>query len=120
MIFTEQQLQEISLQGEAFLDERRPPLELREKLDLAYRVEGHSVLSFEIKARWDDPSRTMEKPLAMATYVEAQKHWKVYWMQEDLKWRNYTPRPMVKTIKAFFRLVDEDHRACFFGKAKVG
>lgn len=57
----------------------------------------------------------MEEPVAKTTFVQTQNHWKVYWMRADFKWHSYSVKLTVKTIKAFFQLVDADERACFFG-----
>lgn len=115
MALTEKQIQEVTAAGDAFLEKRRPPVEMRNQLDLAYQIQGQSVLVYEIRPRWNNPSEAMEPPVAKATFVQAQNHWKVFWMRADLKWHSYSPKPTVKTIKAFFKLVDDDERACFFG-----
>lgn len=115
MALREGQIKEIETAGEAFLKQRRPPVEMRNQLDLVYRIEGQSVIIYEIRPRWDNPTAYQEAPVAKTTYVNTQKVWKIYWMQSDLKWHSYTPNPTVKTIKAFFNLVDEDQNACFFG-----
>jgi len=115
MALTEKQTQEVSAAGEAFLEKNKPSIEIIDKLDFAYRIENQSVFVLEIRPRWDKPSEIMETPMAKTTFVQTQNHWKVYWMRADLKWHLYSPKPNVKTIKAFFKLVDEDELACFFG-----
>jgi hypothetical protein len=103
------------LAGEAFLEERRPPLEIRSQLDLAYRIDGQSVLVYELRPRWNNPAEIMEEPVAKTTFVQTQNQWKVFWMRADMKWHGYSPKPTVKTVQAFFKLVDDDKHACFFG-----
>ncbi len=115
MALTKEQLQEIDEAGQSFLKKRRPSVEIRNQLDLAYRVEGQSVLVYEIKQNWLKPDQYHESPVAKTTFVQTQNHWKVFWMRSDLKWYSFSPRPTVKTIKVFFKLVDEDKQACFFG-----
>lgn len=115
MALTEKQLKEIEKVGEAFLKERRPPEEIRKEVDLFYRIEGHSVYIYEIRPLWDRPSEYSEMSIAKTTFVQSQNHWKVYWMRADLKWHSYSPKPIVKTIKQFFNLVDSDQYGCFFG-----
>jgi len=51
-----------------FMAKRRPPVHIRDKLDLGYRIENQSVEIFEIRPRWDRPSEKMESPVARATY----------------------------------------------------
>ena len=52
---------------------------------------------------------------AKATYVKIENIWKVYWMRGNLKWTFYEPRPTVKNLQAFTKLVDEDKYYCFKG-----
>jgi len=115
MALTEKQIQEVTTAGQAFLEKRRPPEEKRKQLDLAYRIEGRSVLVYEIRENWLKPDEFIESPVAKTTFVQTQHHWKVFWMRADLKWHGYSPRPSVTSIKSFFKLVDEDKHACFFG-----
>lgn len=115
MALNEKQLQEIKAAGEDFLELRRPPEAIRSKLDLIYRIEGQSVLVYEVRPHWDNPAKITETPMAKTTFVQTQNVWKIYWMQADLKWHSYSPKPQVKSIKTFFRVVDEDEFSCFFG-----
>lgn len=50
-----------------FLERRRPAPHIRPQLDVAYRIEGQSVVIFEVRPDWMDPSRTMENLVAKAT-----------------------------------------------------
>ena len=78
----ENQIREINKAGDNFLKLQRPPAGIRNQFDLAYRIEGQSVIVFEIKPRWDDPSEIMEHPVAKSTFVQTQNLWKVYWMRQ--------------------------------------
>lgn len=100
---------------DAFKEARRPPVELRPKVDLGFRVSGQSVEIFEIRPRWDKPEAIFEHPVAKATFVRSKRHWRVFWQRSDLKWHSYEPAPVVETVEAFLALVDEDEYACFWG-----
>lgn len=115
MALNELQIKEVEQAGSAFLKEKRPPPEIRNQLDLAYRIDGQSVFVYEIRPRWDNPNVIMEVPVAKTTFVKSRNYWKIFWMRADLKWHAYDPVPYVKTIDAFFKLVDEDELGCFFG-----
>ena len=108
MALTEKQLQEVTAAGEAFLKKRRPPVEIRSQLDLAYRTQGQSVLVYELRSVWNNPAEIKEEPVAKTTFVQTQNHWKVYWMRADLKWHSFSPTPTVKTIHAFFIMVEDE------------
>jgi hypothetical protein len=99
----------------AFVERRRPPVHLREKLDWGFRIDNQSVEIFAVRPRHDDKKRKVQEPLAKATYVKTAKNWNVYWMRADLKWHSYGPAKTVKDIEGFIELVDEDKHNCFLG-----
>jgi hypothetical protein len=78
MPFTEFETARIDAAMSDFMDKRRPPEEIREKLNLAYRIEGQSVVIFSIRPFWRDASETIEEPTAKATYVRKTNRWKIY------------------------------------------
>lgn len=98
-----------------FVERRRPPAHLRDKVDLAFRFDGTSVEIFEIRPRWDKPVEKIEGAIAKARYVKSRDEWRVYWQRADLEWHRYDPRPEVPTIEVFLALVEEDAHSCFFG-----
>jgi hypothetical protein len=100
---------------ENLLQKRRPPEELRDKVDLDYRIDNQSVLIFDIRCRWDKKDVFFESPIAKTTWVKTKNHWKVFWLRADLKWHVYKPVSTVKTIYYFIELVDQDKHGCFWG-----
>lgn len=115
MAFSEFETKKIEKALAAFMQKRRPPLSIRPKLDLGYRIEGRSVQLFEIRPRWDRPEEILEHPFAKATYVRTHRIWKIYWMRSDLKWHGYEPNLEVGSIEEFLDVVDRDEYACFWG-----
>jgi Protein of unknown function (DUF3024) len=100
---------------ENFLDEKRPPEHLREQVDLMYKIEGQSVLIYEVRPVWNKPGEFGEYGVAKATYVNSNDEWKVYWLRSNQKWYPYTPHEYVSTLKEFADIVLEDKHHCFFG-----
>lgn len=100
---------------ENFLDKFRPPEEMRHDLDIIYKIDGQSIIIYEIRPRWDKPEEILECEAAKATFVHTKKHWKIFWMRSDLKWHSYKPKPAVKTIKDFIKVISEDKYGCFWG-----
>ena len=98
-----------------FIEARRPPPEIRPKLDLGFRLDGQSVEIFEIRPDWRNPIEKMENSVAKATYVKRAKEWRVYWQRADLKWHRYEPYPTALSIEEFLEVVNEDAHCCFFG-----
>jgi hypothetical protein len=115
MPFTEFETARIDAAMSDFMVKHRPPVEIRDKLDLAYRIEGQSVVIFEIRPFWRAPRETIEEPAAKATYVRKTDRWKIYWQRADLKWHAYPPQPEAVFFDEFLAIVDEDEQGCFWG-----
>jgi len=115
MPFSEFEIKKIKKVVGQYIEKRRPPAEIRNEVDLSFRISGQSVEIFEIRPLWNNPKEKIEEPVAKATYVKTQKLWKVYWQRADLKWHRYEPDPEVRTIEEFIDLVEKDDYACFFG-----
>ena len=98
-----------------FMERRRPPPDIRSKLDIGYRISGQSVEIFEIRPDWQNPKLTIEHPVAKATLVRTKNRWRVFWMRRDLNWHGYEPNSEVPSLKAFLHVVDRDEYCCFFG-----
>jgi hypothetical protein len=115
MALTGQEKADIESAMVDFLTRRRPPEHIRDKFDIAWRLDGQSVVIFEIRPFWRDPSHKIEEAVAKATYVRKSKRWKIYWQRADLKWHGYPPYPEAVLFEEFLAVVDEDENACFWG-----
>ena len=115
MAFTKEQLEEIRQAAARFMYYHRPPPDIRDKLDMEYRIVNQDVYVYEIRPRWNKPGETDEAPVARTTYIRSKDLWKIYWMRGNLKWYHYEPVPFVKSISEFFDVVAEDEYHCFFG-----
>lgn len=93
----------------------RPPENIREKLDITYKIENQSVILQEVRPMFESPDQKIESGFAKATYVKSSKKWKIYWMRANLKWDAYEPKPEVHTLQEFVKLIDEDSFHCFKG-----
>ena len=100
---------------ENYIDKIRPEEEMRDQLDISYKIEGQSIFITEIRPYFMDPKQKIETPIAKTTFVKAKNCWKVFWMRGNLKWYPYGPMPIVKTLKEFTELVEEDEYGCFWG-----
>ena len=114
MAFSEIETKRYEKQVGEFVEKRRPPEDIRDELDIGFRIKGHSIEIFEIRPSFFNPKVTMESPVAKTTYVRTQNVWKVFWQRRDLKWHAYIT-PEVRTLKKFLELVDEDDLCCFWG-----
>jgi len=100
---------------DAFLERRRPPEQVRDKVDLDYRIEEQSIVIFEKRAAPRDPDRTIEIAVAKTTYDRAEDALRVFWQPRDRKWHGYEPRPEVESLADFLEVVDADRHGCFWG-----
>lgn len=99
----------------AFVTKHRPPVHLRDQVDLSFRFDGRSVEIFEIRPAWNDAGQKLEEAVGKARYLKSRDIWLVYWQRADLKWHKYGPSPEVRTVHAFLKLIEEDEYGCFFG-----
>jgi hypothetical protein len=98
-----------------FLAARRPPEEIRDQVDIKVCIEKQSIIIYEIRPYYLDPSKILDIAIAKTTYIASRNNWNVFWKRSDLKWHTYKPEPTVKDIDEFFNLVNEDRYCCFFG-----
>jgi hypothetical protein len=116
MALSEMELARINRSVGAFIEHQRPSPHLRSKVDLGYRIQGHSVVIFEVRLVWRGaPGKKKEHPVAKATYVRTRDVWRVFWQRADLRWHGYEPAPEVVSIDDFLFLVRQDAYACFWG-----
>jgi len=100
---------------EGYVQMNRPAEDLRDKVDLGWRLENQSVYIFEIRPSFKNTSIKQEEEVAKATYAKSKDVWKIYWMRADLKWHVYDPNPEVESLAEFLKEVNEDPFCCFFG-----
>ncbi len=100
---------------EGFLIKSRPPEHIREEIDINYKIENQSIIVFEIRPKWNNKSEKIEVNVAKATFVKKDNIWKIFWFMSDQAWHNYKPKPSVKFLKEFVKVIEEDKNNCFWG-----
>jgi hypothetical protein len=55
--FSEFEIKRYQMILDDFIESKRPPVEIRDKLDIAYRVDNQSVTIYEIRPEFQNPSR---------------------------------------------------------------
>lgn len=114
MAISEFEIKRCEKELDKFIDEHRPPVHVRGQLDISYQIENQSVVLFEIRANFRNPSKKLDIPIAKATYIKTQKVWKIYWQKSDLKWHVYEPVATVKNLEEFLTVVGKNEYDCFF------
>ncbi len=98
-----------------YIESIRPPVEMRNKIDVGYSFQNNEVVFFEIRPQWDDESIIHQYPFVKAKFVKSAKIWKIYWMRANGKWELYEPNPTVRDLAEFVEIVEEDEHGCFRG-----
>lgn len=95
---------------------RKIPKHLQDQLRHTYTVDGHSVMMFEERPRWDDPMEWTTMGIARFRYFRSRNEWKLYWMRRDLKWHEYDPEVSTnKSLEELVTIVEEDKWGAFYG-----
>lgn len=115
MVFNDIERKQCEVAVTRFIEARRPPLHLRDQVDLSFRLRGQSVEIFEVRPAYRDPSTRIEHAVAKATYVRSANNWRIYWQRADLKWHRYGPCPEARSVDRFLEIVGADPHGCFFG-----
>jgi len=115
MPLSEVQIRECLKATGEFLTKRRPPPELRDKLDFHADINNQEVTILSVRPAYNDPRRKAEYPIAKARWVGTQKVWRLFWMQSDMNWHSYKPLPESPSIATLLEEVDRDTHCCFFG-----
>ena len=115
MAFNENQIQKIEQIVNPFIESIRPAPEIRQKMDISFRLENQSLLIFEIRPQFRYPDRVLESSIAKATYVKRTRLWKLYWMRADMKWHRYEPFPGAESLQEILDVIARDEYHCFWG-----
>lgn len=105
----------IEKQIERFVESIRPPQEIRKQLNIGFKYNNYTLEIYEIRPRWDNEKEVVHTPVAKTRYIKKQEVWKIYWMRANGNWEGYPPQKEVKTIDDFFKILEEDKHACFWG-----
>ncbi|HEY9170183.1 MAG TPA: DUF3024 domain-containing protein [Lutibacter sp.] len=100
---------------EGYIINARPPEEIRGQIDINYKIEGQSIVVFEIRPVWNNPNKKIECNIAKTTFVKNENTWKIFWFRSDMKWHGYKAIPKVNSLKEFVKIIEEDKHGCFWG-----
>ena len=115
MAFNPFHLREIQSNLTIWLEEKRPPVELRDEVDLQYTIKDQNIILEEIRPSFMDPSKILTIPLAKITFVNSKNEWKTYWMRASGKWELYVPDKKISTLEEILKEISADPYGCFFG-----
>jgi len=98
-----------------FVEEMRPPVEIRDQLDIGYKYENSVLEIYEIRPHFKNKDLILNLAFAQTRFIKSRNVWRIYWMRASGKWELYKPHPEVKYIKDFFKIIEEDKYRCFKG-----
>lgn len=98
-----------------YVTKNRPPIEIRDQLDLGCSCENNVIELFEIRPVWSKPGEYQNLSFAKIKYVRTQKIWKLFWMRATGKWQSYEPHPESSNLNDLLTIIDKDKYGCFRG-----
>lgn len=98
-----------------YLEEIRPPVHIRNKLDIGYDYDGTVIEIYEIRPDWINPSIIRHHPYAKIRFIKSRNYWKLYWLRASGKWNEYGPFPQSPNLQEILDCIDEDKFGCFKG-----
>jgi len=93
----------------------KTPEHLKDQLRFEYEIEKHSVIIYEVRPAWKNPSEFTRMPLAKLTYVKTENVWKLYWKRASGKWVIYEPKGSDRDLGNLVKEIDKDSHGCFLG-----
>ena len=115
MSLTTTQIEAITVMMDEYIEKERPPVEIRKKIDIGWKLERQSVYIFEVRPGINDTGINYLFDYAKATWVKTEKHWKIFWKRASGKWNVYDPLPEAGNLQLFLLEVDKDPHHCFKG-----
>jgi hypothetical protein len=102
---------------ESYVKSKRPPLEVRDKLDFGFKFEKNTFEIFQIRPVWNslDSNDYQKIGFAKFRYIKSKKIWKLYWMRASGKWESYEPFPESSTLDKIIECIESDAYGCFYG-----
>lgn len=100
---------------QTFIKKNRPPVEIRDKLDLGYKYDDGVIELFERRPIWDNPTEYENSSFAKIKFIKSVKIWKLYWMRASGKWQSYKPFPESSYLNELLTIIEEDSYGCFYG-----
>lgn len=116
MAFNDIEIGKIKIELNKFIEMRRPPLHIRDEVDLDYRIENQSIIIYEIRKDFmDENGPKLVIDIAKTTYIKSSKKWKLFWMRSDFKWYGYEDNLLSDDLSTVLNVINEDEIGCFWG-----
>lgn len=100
---------------ESYLESKRLPKALREKLDFGFKYEKNTFEIFEIRPVWNNPNDYRKSSFAKFRYIKTKKIWELCWMRASGKWESYKPFTESYCADKIIECIDTDTYGCCYG-----
>ena len=102
---------------ESYVAKKRPPKEIRNRLDLGFKFAKNTFELFEIRpvGGSSDPNDYQKVSFAKFRYIKSREVWELYWMRASGKWESYEPYTASNNIDKVLSCIDDDVHGCFYG-----
>lgn len=114
MALTNLQKQAVEAIMNAFC-EKRVPLEVRDKINLSFEINGCKVNLYENRPFWRDPSQWSKMKIAQFRFNNEDRKWTLYCLDRNQKYWEYDHISPNKDIKKLIEEVDADPTGIFWG-----
>ena len=100
---------------EKWLRNKRPPEEIRPKLDYTYFIQRNTFILCEVRPDWRTMKDWKNIPFAKIHYLKSEEVYKIYWQRGSGKWIYYEPVRETESLADALNVINEDTFGCFYG-----
>lgn len=87
---------------------RRTNPEVRDQLEIVYRLEGDCACVAERRPDWMNASIVRDHDVAKFRFVMKDRAWTLYWRDRNLAWHRFPDRAPTREIGELLAIVDSD------------
>ncbi|MFW8565875.1 DUF3024 domain-containing protein [Orrella sp. 11846] len=113
MAFNDIERKRIQIALDAWVEQKRPPPQVRHQVDIGYTIEKQSIIIHEDRVNMHN--KWFVLPVAKLTFIKVHRVWRIFWMRGDLKWHSYQATPEVDTLEQALDCISQDTYGCFWG-----
>lgn len=98
-----------------YIEEMRPPIDIRDKLDIGYKYKNNTLEIYEIRPHWKNKEIIRNHSFAKAKFIKSRNTWDIYWMRANGNWIKLKTSSKTNSINHVFEIINTDEQNCFFG-----
>ena len=95
--------------------ERRIPIDIRDQLNLTFKIIRDKVTLIETRPYFKDPSIWTENPVAQFRFDNETNKWTLYFMDRNSRWHLYDLIKPSVDFDDMLKALDDDRTGIFWG-----